>query len=174
MRIETFERDANRAVEHHECAVSVIAFADDEVAAVEMDDPCVVSEDSAQRQRWREYGRISLPEWFESLNRDFRYQLTVLGQFAQAIVSGKVSNHQFTIKTDKPNVEVSWQVTGVRQDVWANAHRIPVEVQKAEKDRGMYLHPELFGQSMDKSIALAHHPSMRMALKHKSGVTEKH
>lgn len=117
---------------------------------------------------------VSLPEWFENLNRDFRYQLTVLGQFAQAIVSSKVSNHQFAIKTDKPNVEVSWQVTGIRQDAWANAHRIPVEVQKPEQDRGMYLHPELFGQSMEKSIALAHHPSMRMAQKHKSAVTEKH
>jgi hypothetical protein len=29
---------------------------------------------------------VSLPEWFEALNTDFRYQLTVIGQFAQAIV----------------------------------------------------------------------------------------
>ena len=29
---------------------------------------------------------VELPEWFETLNRDFRYQLTVIGQFAQAIV----------------------------------------------------------------------------------------
>ena len=33
---------------------------------------------------------VTLPEWFETLNRDFRYQLTVIGQFAQAIVSEKV------------------------------------------------------------------------------------
>ena len=117
---------------------------------------------------------VSLPTWFESLNRDFRYQLTVVGQFAQAIVAGKVSNHQFTIKTDKPNVEVSWQVTGIRQDAWANAHRIPVEVQKAEQDRGMYLHPELFGASMEKSIALAHHPTMMMVQKHKAPIADKH
>jgi trimeric autotransporter adhesin len=103
---------------------------------------------------------VQLPEWFESLNRDFRYQLTVLGQFAQAIVAGKVANHQFAIKTDKPNVEVSWQVTGVRQDAWANAHRIPVEVEKAAADRGLYLHPELFGAPAERSIAFAHHPMM--------------
>jgi hypothetical protein len=101
---------------------------------------------------------VQLPEWFESLNRDFRYQLTVIGQFAQAIVENEVSNHQFTIKTDKPNVKVSWQVTGIRQDAWANAHRIPVEVAKAPADRGFYLHPELFGAPMEKSIAVAHHP----------------
>jgi trimeric autotransporter adhesin len=61
---------------------------------------------------------VTLPEWFETLNRDLRYQLTVMGQFAQAIVASKVANHQFSIKTDKPNVEVSWQVTGIRQDAW--------------------------------------------------------
>jgi hypothetical protein len=111
---------------------------------------------------------VQLPEWFETLNRDFRYQLTVMGQFSQAIVAGKVANHQFTIKTDKPNVEVSWQVTGIRQDAWANAHRIPVEVAKAPADRGLYLHPELFGAPPEKSIALAHHPMMQKLLKEKA------
>jgi hypothetical protein len=101
---------------------------------------------------------VALPEWFETLNRDFRYQLTVLGQFAQAIVSGKVANHQFSIKTDKPNVEVSWQVTGIRQDAWANAHRIPVEEMKPEKERGFYRHPELYNAPPEKSVAWAHHP----------------
>ena len=108
---------------------------------------------------------VQLPEWFETLNRDFRYQLTVIGQFAQAIVASKVANHQFAIKTDKPNVEVSWQVTGIRQDAWANAHRIPVEVPKAERDRGLYLHPELFGAPAEKNIGLAHHPMMQKLLK---------
>jgi hypothetical protein len=108
---------------------------------------------------------VTLPEWFETLNRDFRYQLTVMGQFSQAIVASKVANHQFTIKTDKPNVEVSWQVTGIRQDPWANAHRIPVEVAKAQADRGLYLHPELFGAPPEKSVALAHHPMMLKLMK---------
>ncbi len=111
---------------------------------------------------------VQLPEWFETLNRDFRYQLTVIGQFAQAIVASEVSNHQFTIKTDKPNVKVSWQVTGIRQDAWANAHRIPVEVEKAQADRGLYLHPELFGAPPEKSIALSHHPIMPKPPKEKA------
>jgi hypothetical protein len=101
---------------------------------------------------------VTLPDWLEALNRDFRYQLTVIGQFAQAIVESEVANHQFTIKTDKPSVKVSWQVTGIRQDAWANAHRIPVEAPKAQADRGFYLHPELFGAPPEKSIAVAHHP----------------
>ena len=108
---------------------------------------------------------ITLPEWFETLNRDFRYQLTVLGQFAQAIVSSKVANHQFSIKTDKPDVEVSWQVTGIRQDAWANAHRIPVEELKSEKERGFYRHPELYNAPPEKSISWARHPRVMKPIK---------
>jgi hypothetical protein len=87
---------------------------------------------------------VILPQYFSALNRDFRYQLTVVGQFAQAIVARKVVDNRFVIRTDKPQVEVSWQVTGIRQDAYANAHRIPVEVDKPRQEQGHYLHPELF------------------------------
>jgi hypothetical protein len=103
---------------------------------------------------------IQLPKWFQALNRSFRYQLTPIGQFAQAIVATEVENNQFTIKTDKPYVKVSWQVTGTRHDAWANAHRIPVEVEKPKEERGHYIHPELFGQGQDKNIIAAHRPDM--------------
>ena len=103
---------------------------------------------------------VTLPGWFETLNRDFRYQLTVMGQFAQAIVASEVANHQFSIKTDKPGVKVSWQVTGIRQDVWANAHRIPVEEVKPEKERGFYQHPELYGAPQEKSILWSRAPQV--------------
>jgi hypothetical protein len=87
---------------------------------------------------------VILPQYFSALNRDFRYQLTVVGQFAQAIIARKVVDNRFVIRTDKPHVEVSWQVTGIRQDAYANAHRIPVEVDKPGQEQGHYLHPELF------------------------------
>jgi hypothetical protein len=95
---------------------------------------------------------VSLPSYFEAENIDFKYQLTVIGQFAQAIVWEKIKDNQFKIKTDKPNVEVSWQVTGVRNDHWAQKHRIVSEVNKEPENKGKYLHPELFGESEDKSI----------------------
>jgi hypothetical protein len=47
---------------------------------------------------------------------------------------------------------VSWQATGVRQDAYANAHRIVVEEDKPLEERRYYLHPEVFGQSETKSI----------------------
>ena len=108
---------------------------------------------------------VPLPEWFETLNRDFRYQLTVIGQFAQAIVTAEVANHQFSIKTDKPAVKVSWQVTGIRQDAWANAHRIPVEEQKNARERGHYLSPELYGAPEEAGIQWARHPEMMKRIK---------
>lgn len=95
---------------------------------------------------------ITMPDWFEALNRDFRYQLTVLGQFAQAIVSEKMKGNVFSIKTDKPNVEVSWQVTGIRHDAWANKNRIPVEENKTTKEKGKYLSPESFGKPASLSV----------------------
>jgi trimeric autotransporter adhesin len=101
---------------------------------------------------------VPLPEWFETLNRDFRYQLTVIGQFAQAIVASEIDDGRFSIKTDKPSVKVSWQVTGIRQDAWANAHRIPVEQEKPEVERGFYLHPELYGASEEKGVLWARDP----------------
>jgi hypothetical protein len=84
---------------------------------------------------------VKMPEWFEALNRDFRYQLTVIGQPSQAWIASEIANGSFMIRTDKPGVKVSWQVTGIRQDAWANAHRIPLEVEKAAGDQGHYLHP---------------------------------
>jgi hypothetical protein len=95
---------------------------------------------------------VVLPDYFEALNRDFRYQLTVIGQFAQAIVGTKIKNRRFTIRTDKPGVEVSWQVTGIRKDAYANANRIPVEEVKPPAEQGYYLHPELYGQPDSRRV----------------------
>jgi hypothetical protein len=108
---------------------------------------------------------VQLPDWFEALNRDFRYQLTVLGTFAQAIVAEKIKNNQFTIKTSAPNVEVSWQVTGIRKDEYANKHRIAVEVDKPEVERGTYLHPESFNQPEEKGVLMVRYPQIMQQLK---------
>ena len=103
---------------------------------------------------------VHLPSWFEALNGDFRYQLTVIGQFAQAIISRKIQNNRFTIKTSIPNVEVSWQVTGVRHDAYATANPMAVEEEKDARVRGYYIHPELYGAQSDRQIEWARHPRM--------------
>lgn len=91
------------------------------------------------------FATVELPEWFGALNKDFRYQLTVIGDFAQAIIAQKISGNRFVIRTDKPNIEVSWQVTGIRKDKYAEQNRIPVEEDKPSEHKGRYLHPEAFG-----------------------------
>jgi hypothetical protein len=101
---------------------------------------------------------IQMPDWFGVLNRDFRYQLTCIGGFAPVYVAQKLANNQFKIGGGTPGMEVSWQITGIRQDAWANAHRIPVEVDKEAKLKGFYIHPELYGAPSEKQIQWARHP----------------
>ncbi|HWW16899.1 MAG TPA: hypothetical protein VN310_19720 [Candidatus Dormibacteraeota bacterium] len=108
---------------------------------------------------------VQLPEWFEALNTDFRYQLTVIGQFAQAMVARKIENNRFEIRTSAPNVEVSWQVTGVRQDAYAKANPLVVEEGKDAQLRGFYIHPELYGAPDEKQIEWARHPEMMKRMK---------
>lgn len=95
---------------------------------------------------------IEMPNWFEALNSDFRYQLTCLAEYAPVFVSREIANHQFKIAGGKDGLRVSWQVTGIRQDAYAKAHRSPVEVDKSDKEKGKYLHPELFGQPEEKAV----------------------
>ncbi|MBL8172902.1 MAG: hypothetical protein JNJ50_32555 [Acidobacteria bacterium] len=108
---------------------------------------------------------VTMPEWFQALNRDFRYQLTVIGTFAQAIVAEEISDNSFKIKTSAPNVKVSWQVTGVRQDAFANKHRIKVEEDKPATERGFYLHPDAFNQPEEKGVNWARNPGLMRELK---------
>ncbi len=88
---------------------------------------------------------IHLPDYFAALNKDFKYQLTCIGQFAQAIISSEIQNNSFSIKTNHPNVKVSWQVTGVRHDPAALAHPVMVEKDKKGFEIGKYVCPEGYG-----------------------------
>ncbi|MGA7136190.1 MAG: hypothetical protein WBZ14_00835, partial [Terriglobales bacterium] len=104
---------------------------------------------------------VTLPAWFQAENTDFRYQLTVVDErFAQAIVSKRIENNQFTIHTNATNVQVSWQITAVRQDAYAKAHPMVVEQVKDAKERGFYQHPELYGQPKEKQTQWGRNPAM--------------
>lgn len=108
---------------------------------------------------------IGLPEWFEAVNKDFRYQLTVVGQFAQAIVASEIKDNRFMIKTNAPGVKVSWQVTGVRSDAVMKKYPFKAEEEKTERERGYYLTPAVFNQPEEKSIEWVRHPEMMQRLK---------
>lgn len=99
--------------------------------------------------------RVTMPGWFNALNKDFRYQLTCIGGFAPVYIAEKINSNSFKIAGGQAGMEVSWQVTGIRQDAFANANRILVEEDKKGIEVGTYLHPEAHGQSMDRSLAKA-------------------
>jgi hypothetical protein len=109
---------------------------------------------------------VTLPDWFEALNRDLRYQLTVIGTFAQAIVGSEVQTNRFTIKTNAPNVKVSWQVTGVRSDRMMQKHPFRAVEDKPERERGTYLIPELFGKPEERGAEWARNPELMKRLQH--------
>jgi hypothetical protein len=95
---------------------------------------------------------IKLPGYFDALNRDVRYQLTALAD-ARAWVKRKVAGGSFTIATSEPGTEVCWQVTGVRQDAYANAHPLNVEAAKTGQEKGRYLHPAEHGKPDSQGVA---------------------
>ncbi len=113
-------------------------------------------------------GIIELSAWFEALNKDFRYQLTCIGGFAPVYVAQEIQGNRFKIAGGKSGLKVSWQVTGIRKDAYANAHRIPVEEEKLPVERGYYLHPELYGQPDEKSIQWARNPEGMRRLQDKN------
>jgi len=98
---------------------------------------------------------VSLPEWFGELNRDFRYQLTAIEAPApQLHVAQEISEESraFKIAGGEPGMKVSWQVTGIPKDKWAEANPFAVEPEKPAEERGRYLHPELYGDREERGI----------------------
>ena len=89
---------------------------------------------------------VKMPDWFDALNKEFRYQLTTIGGFAPVYIAQEMQGDTFRIAGGKPGMKVSWMVTGIRHDPWAEEHRIPVEEDKAPKDRGKYLYPDAYGK----------------------------
>jgi hypothetical protein len=63
-----------------------------------------------------------------------------------------MSQNRFQIAGGQPQMTVSWQVTGVRHDPYAERHRIPVEEWKPAEERGKYLHPTAYGKSPDMGV----------------------
>lgn len=120
---------------------------------------------------------VELPDWFAVLNKDYRYQLTAIGAPGPNLYIAKEisesnkedidtannnnnnssQNHSsFKIGGGASGMKVSWQVTGIRKDPWADAHRVQVEEDKSAKEQGYYIYPELYGQSADRAISSLH------------------
>jgi len=110
---------------------------------------------------------VEMPDWFEALNQDFRYQLTCIGGFAPVYVAETVRDGRFMIAGGEPGMVISWQVTGVRHDPIALASRMAVEQDKPANEVGKYMNPEVYG--MPLTAGIDYHEEREMAVS--SGLT---
>ena len=116
---------------------------------------------------------VELPEWFEALNKDFRYQLTAIGSSAPNLyIAEKIANNRFKIAGGIPGLEVSWQVTGIRHDAFAQANRIPVEELKPAEESGKYLHPQALGYAEASGMFYAEKSKLETGLQERHRKTE--
>lgn len=98
---------------------------------------------------------VTLPDYFQEINTNFKYQLTVISEssdFVQAMVSKKIQGVRFQIRTSAPNTEVSWRVDADRNDLYCQKKRPKDVVEKVGVERGTYQHPELYGLGIERGI----------------------
>jgi hypothetical protein len=88
---------------------------------------------------------IRLPSYFDSLNENFRYQLTPIGAPASLYVKQRITGGVFSVAGGQPGQEFSWQVTGTRKDAVAKRAAFNPEPVKATSERGKFVTPEVFG-----------------------------
>lgn len=102
------------------------------------------------------YAWVALPEYFTQINKNMKYQLTVIGEtFAQAIVSKEVANNRFQIRTSAPRTKVSWRVEADRNDLWVRNSQPKDVVTKQGREIGTYQNPELHGMPKDRGLVVA-------------------
>lgn len=100
------------------------------------------------------YATVEVPNWFSALNENIQYQLTVVDEgdsddFVMAKVVQKLENNKFRIRTNVPNVEVNWMLTGVRIDKSARFRPVVVEEEKPEQFKGKLLDPLAYGKTRE-------------------------
>lgn len=101
------------------------------------------------------YAWVDLPTYFNDINTNFKYQLTVVDSsddFVLAKVTDEISGNRFRIRSSAPRVKVSWMVFADRNDERVRFSR-PTDVrEKSETERGKYQHPEYFGMPASKGM----------------------
>lgn len=65
-------------------------------------------------------------------------------------IAVEIHDPRFLIAGGRPGGRVSWLVTGLRRDPYAEAHRIPTEVEKPPAEQGLYRYPELYRQPAER------------------------
>jgi hypothetical protein len=103
---------------------------------------------------------VELPAWFETLNSDFRYQLTCVGAYAPVYIAQEIEGGRFQIAGGPGGLKISWQVTALRSDPYIERYGAPVEMEKPEGEKGTYIFPELYDQPEELSLNYRHHQAI--------------
>jgi hypothetical protein len=117
---------------------------------------------------------VEMPSYFDSINKDFSYQLTAVGAPAPGIyVSQELVNGKFKIAGGSAGQKICWQVTAERNDAYLQAYPDKAETEplKPENRRGRYLRPELYGQPSSKSM-IGNSPRLEEVIKLKEAAKE--
>lgn len=119
------------------------------------------------------YAWVELPPYFEEINTQYKYQLTVVddadaGGFTQVKISKKIRGNRFQIRSSQPNVEVSWRVEADRNDPYVRMYPPRGIVEKDAVERGTYSHPELYGEDPSRGLAWLGMPKSLVPTNHKT------
>lgn len=103
------------------------------------------------------YAWVELPDYFEEINTNVKYVLTVVddgdsADFVMAKVSKKVRGNRFQIRTSAGRVEVSWMVQADRNDPYVREQRPADSMAKPDSEKGKYLMPELYGEGKARRL----------------------
>ncbi len=104
------------------------------------------------------YAWVELPDYFEEINKNFKYQLTVLDDadstgFVQVKVSKKIRGRHFQIRTSAPRTEVSWRVDADRNDLFNRRYPPQDVLDKPAREKGTYQHPELYDLGPERGMS---------------------
>lgn len=103
------------------------------------------------------YAWVELPDYFGEINKNFKYQLTVVDDgdstgFTMAKISQAIRNNRFQIRTSEPNVTVSWRVEADRNDLYVRNRPTSDIEMKLGREKGSYTHPEFYGQPEERGV----------------------
>ncbi|MFY9233298.1 MAG: hypothetical protein WAO58_02450 [Fimbriimonadaceae bacterium] len=103
------------------------------------------------------YAWVELPDYFQEINTNFKYQLTVVDDadsdsFVMAKVSKEIRGTRFQVRTSAPNIKVSWRVDADRNDLYVRNRKPKDVVEKVGEERGKYQHPELYGEGPERGM----------------------
>ncbi len=90
---------------------------------------------------------VILPEWFELVNANYRYQLTALRAPAPDLhVAGEIESNRFLIGGAGDGQEISWEVRARRNDRTMRRLEAEPEIDKPAHMQGTFLDPLVWGR----------------------------